>query len=88
MILGMRERGTNTHVSRWGHAMSNTAQGGMIGNNAIVALGCIIGTVCKGCKRKGSNFRLEDSEEWGVGGGVTRTCAIGSTVDGITTFGG
>ena len=59
--------------------MSNTAQCGMIGDNAIVALGCIIGAVCKQCMRKGSNFRLEDSEE-------RRVSAIGSTVDGNTTF--
>ena len=84
----MRKRGTNTHGSRWGHAMSNTAQGGMIGNNAIVALGCIIGTVCKGSTREGSNFRLENSEEWRVSGSAARTCTIGSTIDSITTFGG
>ena len=86
MILSVGPSITNAGCNSRRRAMSHTAQGSMVRNDAIVALGGIIWSVGKRGPRQSRYFSLKDGQKCRIHGRLSRTCAIRTTIDRLRRF--
>ena len=58
----------------------------MVGDDSVLALGCIVGAVGKTGLAESGNFSLEDLDIRWIGGCMARTGSKGTRVDGFLLF--